>query len=173
MDVNNINYNKRVGDIESGLRSLKNQTSQNYEDLNERVMRSSFRVLIGRWYDKQGEFGTRIQSYPKNPWNGVQNGIYARVISDDPNFDYKKVRIILDFTKDYVFTYDEEMPGRKVVDAGLYKPFPNGPTYKSAMTTMLGINQPAGTQHTVFAIARYGKEGFPTYAIKRIEILNV
>lgn len=169
--VNNINYNKRVGDVESGLRSLRNQTSDNYANLDERVRRSSLRILIGRWSDKQGEFGTRIVSFPSDPWAGIRNGIYARVITDDPNFDYKQVRIVIDFnSRQYIFTHDEEMPGRKVVDAGLYKPFPNGPTYRSAMTSMLGVNQPDGSEHTIFAMARYGQEGFPSYAIKRIEV---
>lgn len=168
-----LQFGKVTGDLAGEINDLRNKTNFSIDNLNQRVLRSSFRILIGRWYDKGGEFGSRLQLYSTNPSHGVSNGIYARVISDDPNFDYRKVNLYIDFNnRQYHFNYANTEENRRIVDSGTYTPFSNGPSYKSAMTTMLGVNQPKGTNHMVYVIARYGEDAFPTYAMKRVEIFN-
>ena len=51
---------------------------------------NSLHILIGRYEDKAGEYGTRIIAQ-----RGT-NGVYARIFCDDPDFDASKVILYLD-----------------------------------------------------------------------------
>ena len=138
------------------------ELNKDLTDLKNNSLKSSLRVLVGKWSQKDddtknGEYGTRIQVQPSG------DGIYARVLCDLPNFDYKKLDIFIDFNgTSYYFNSSNSDANRKIYSEN------DG----TATTGRLGVNQQAGTDFIVSVFAKYaGNEVYPTTTIKRVEVL--
>lgn len=179
-------YNNKMNSIDNAINTLTSQYNSDITDIRERMYRNGLIVTVGRWYDKGGELGTRLQLYNNNPNSaGVQNGLYVRVMSDRP-IDHNKLNIIIDLeplNKAYTFNNSDSDTTHNITKVdGMYYPFGKdtngnyiGPSYYSAMTTMFGINQPSwekGKKFLAVVIVRYGEDAFPISVTKRIEILG-
>jgi len=146
--------------LTSQLTTINNRLTTRLNTLEEKFYKSSLRILIGRYSDKGGEFGTRLQL----PYAG--DGLYAHIISDDPKFDYTKLNAYIYFNDvQYHFNYANTEENRKItlLEDG------------SAITGRLGVNQNASMANknlVIFAIARYGNDMYPATAQKVIELQN-
>lgn len=135
---------------------------QGYE-LNRRLstiesnsLKSSLRVLVGRYSDKKGEYGTRIQVPPSG------DGIYARILCDVPGFDYTKLTVFIDFNgTSYEFSSSQGAANRKI--------YPD--ENNTAITGRLGVNQPLGSDFIVSVFAKYNDDVYPATAIKRVGVV--
>ena len=132
---------------------------QKIEALKSSVIKSSLRILIGRFEDKAGEYGTRIIAQ-----RGT-NGIYARILCEDPQFDASKVTLFLDINGvSYEFKSTNQDANRKLTNA---TDIPG-----TVISGRLGIgnNFPTG-EHILLAFARYnGDTIYPATAIKKIKV---
>jgi len=132
---------------------------QQIDSLNDRAVKSSLIVLIGRYEDKQGEYGTRIIGT-----RGV-NGLYARIYCDDPNFNASKLILYLDINGvSYEFKASNTDEKRKLYDA---TDIPG-----SVVSGRLGIgpNFPTG-EHIMTVFCRYlDNTIYPVTGLKRIVV---
>ena len=129
------------------------------DDVKNSNILNSLRVLIGRYEDEAGEYGTRIEAD-----RGI-NGIYARILCEDPNFDASKLVLFLDiFGKAYEFTSDKTDANRRLTNAG------DG-TVKSGRLA-IGATSPTG-EYILTAFCRY-KDGtiYPTTTLKKIIVMQ-
>lgn len=126
-------------------------------DLQDIIFKSSLRILIGRYSDKKGEYGTRIQVPPSG------DGIYARILCEHPNFDYESLKLFIDFNNvQYEFNTNQSEANRKLYLDN------NG----SVISGRLGVDQPSGSQFLVTAFVKHdGDIVYPATTIKRVEVL--
>lgn len=127
--------------------------------VDSRTVKSSLRVLIGRYEDKQGEYGTRIQAV-----RGT-NGLYARIYCDDPNFNASKVILYLDINGvSYEFKASNQADNRKLYDASDI----SGTVISGRLA--IGSGFPTG-ESILTAFCRYADDTvFPTTTTKKIVV---
>ena len=118
---------------------------------------NSLRILIGRYEDGQGEYGTRILAQ-----RGV-NGIYARILCEDPNFDASKLVLFLDiYGNSYEFTSDKTDANRRLTNAG------DGTVLSGRLA--IGSNSPTG-EYILTAFCRYKDNTiYPATTLKKIVV---
>ena len=107
--------NLTAGSYVSGEALASHQGKVLQDQINEvkaSNITNSLHILIGRYEDKAGEYGTRIVAD-----RGV-NGIYARILCEDPSFDASKLILFLDINNvTYEFTSTKTDPNRKLINA--------------------------------------------------------
>lgn len=160
------------GSIATINQNLSNEISnlkQENKVLKEKIYKNSLKILIGRYNQKDGEYGTRIIV----PNEG--NGLYARILCDDPNFaqNIDKINVYIDFKGvmyEFNTTRANETPPR-----GLKVEKQNNVT--TIVTDKLTIKRPEnerGTEYMIQAIAKYtdsdGVQYPPAYTGKMIKI---
>ena len=130
-------------------------------EVDDRTVNSSLRILIGRYEDKQGEYGTRIVG------KRGTNGVYARILCDAPNFDASKVILFLDINGvSYEFKATNQQDNRKLYDATDIQ----GTVISGRLA--IGAGFPTG-EHMLTAFCKYLDNNstiFPTTTIKRIVV---
>lgn len=133
--------------------------NQRIDIVNDRTIKSSLIVLIGRYEDKEGEYGTRIIA------SRGTNGVYARVYCDDPEFQASKLVLYLDINGvSYEFKASNSDANRKLYDATDIQ--------GTVISGRLGIGSgfPTG-EHILTAFCRYEDNTiFPTTTLKRIVV---
>lgn len=120
---------------------------------------NSLHILIGRYEDKAGEYGTRIIAQ-----RGV-NGVYARIFCDDPDFDASKVILYLDINGvSYEFKSTNVDANRRLTDAT------DIPGTVVSGRLAIGSGFPTG-EHMLIALAKYNNNTvYPANTIKRIVV---
>ena len=132
---------------------------QQIDSLNDRAVKSSLIVLIGRYEDKQGEYGTRIIGQ-----RGV-NGVYARIYCDDPNFNASKLILYLDINGvSYEFKASNTDEKRRLYDAT------DIPGSVVSGRLAIGSGFPTG-EHIMTVFCRYlDNTIYPVTGLKRIVV---
>lgn len=120
---------------------------------------NSLHILIGRYEDKAGEYGTRIIAQ-----RGT-NGVYARIFCDDPDFDASKVILYLDINGvSYEFKSTNVDANRRLTDAT------DIPGTVVSGRLAIGAQFPTG-EHMLIALAKYNNNTvYPANTIKRIVV---
>lgn len=120
---------------------------------------NSLHILIGRYEDKAGEYGTRIIAQ-----RGT-NGVYARIFCDDPDFDASKVILYLDINGvSYEFKSTNVDANRRLTDAT------DIPGTVVSGRLAIGSGFPTG-EHMLIALAKYNNNTvYPANTIKRIVV---
>lgn len=120
---------------------------------------NSLHILIGRYEDKAGEYGTRIIAQ-----RGT-NGVYARILCDDPDFDASKVILYLDINGvSYEFKSTNVDANRRLTDAT------DIPGTVVSGRLAIGSGFPTG-EHMLIALAKYNNNTvYPANTIKRIVV---
>ena len=126
---------------------------------NQSNIVNSLHILIGRYEDKAGEYGTRIVAQ-----RGV-NGLYARILCEDPDFDASKLTLYMDINgTSYEFKSTNTDANRKLVDA---TDIPG-----TVISGRLGIGSalPLG-EHILLAFCKYNNNTvYPANTMKRIVV---